>query len=189
MNDKLLHQKRALQRLTLAQTAFRQARALCQHMERLKLEPHEEIASAMMAGIVVSYVRPFVRNDGIGQLSKRYSEFEKGSPFEKIHNTMLEARHWVYAHRDNQNTPNLGGGNVSNDIVSEVILTLKRDGYSVSINEPQISPKQLLNFQALCAFQHDRVNEEVGDLIMAIMEEHDIGPGAYEIRDYIKRIS
>ena len=77
MNDKLLHQKRALQRLTLAQTAFRQARALCEHMEKLKLEPHEEIASAMMAGIVVSYVRPFVRNDGIGQLPKRYSEFEK----------------------------------------------------------------------------------------------------------------
>jgi|SRR3989344_7020879 len=189
MNDKLLHQKRALQRLTLAQTAFRQARALCEHMEKLKLEPHEEIASAMMAGIVVSYVRPFVRNDGIGHLPRRYSEFEKGSPFEKIHNTMLEARHWVYAHRDHQNAPNLGGSSVSHDVISEVIITLRRDGYSVSINEPQISTKQLVNFQALCSFQHNRINEEVGDLIMAIMDEHKIGLGKYEIRDDIKKIS
>jgi len=189
MNEKLLHQKRALQRLTLAQTAFRQAKALCEHMEQLQLEPHQEIASAMMAGIVVSYVRPFVRNDGIGQLPKRYSEFENGSPFEKIHNTMLEARHWVYAHRDNQNAPNLVGGDVSQDIVSEVVLTLRRDGYSVSINEPQISPKQLVNFRALCSFQHNRINEEVGDLIVAIMDQHKIGPGTYEIRDDIKKIS
>jgi hypothetical protein len=189
MNDKFLHQKRALQRFTLAQTAFRQARALCEHMEKLKLGPHEEIASAMMAGIVVSYVRPFVRNDGIGHLPKRYSEFEKGSPFESIHKTMLEARHWVYAHRDNQNAPNLGGGNVSQDVVSEVILTLRRDGYSVSINEPQISAKQLVYFQALCSFQHNQINEEVGDLIISIMDEHKIGPGVYEIRDDIKKIS
>lgn len=189
MNNKLLHQKRALQRLTLAQTAFRQARALCEHMEQLKLEPHEEIASAMMAGIVVSYVRPFVRNDGIGQLPKKYSEFDEGSPFENIHNTMIEARHWVYAHRDNQNAPNLGGGRVSQDVVSEVTLTLRRDGYSVSINEPQISTKQLVNFQALCSFQHNRINQEVGDLIMSIMDEHKISIGVYEIRDNIKKIS
>jgi len=149
MTDKLLHKKRALQRLTLAQTAFRQARALCEHMEQMTLGPHEEIASAMITGIVVSYVRPFVRNDGIGPLPKKYSEFLEGSPFKNIHNTMLEARHWVYAHRDNQNAPNLGGGNVSQDIVSEVVLTLRKDGYSVSINEPQISTKQLAHFKSL----------------------------------------
>ena len=189
MNDKYLHQKRALQRLTLAQTAFRQARSLCEHMEQLKLDPHEEIASAMMAGIVVTYVRPFVRSDGIGHLPKRYSEFEKDSPFKNIHKTMLEARHWIYAHRDNQNAPNLGGGNVSQDVVSEVVLTLRRDGYSVSINEPQISPKQLVNFQALCSFQHNRINDDVGDLIMLIMDEQKIGPGEYELRDDIKKIS
>ncbi len=189
MNDKLLHKKRALQRLTLAQTAFRQAQALCEHMEQMKLEPHEEIASSMMAGIVVSYMRPFVRNDGIGHLPKNYSEFPEGSPFKNIHNTLLEARHWVYAHRDIQNAPNLGGGNVSQDIVSEVVLTLRKDGYSVSINEPQISTKQLANFKALCSFQHNRINEEVGDLIMSIMDEHKIGIGVYEIRDDIKKIS
>lgn len=158
-------------------------------MEQLKLDSHEEIASAMMAGIVVSYVRPFVRNDGIGQLPKRYSEFEKGSGFEKIHNTMIEACHWVYAHRDNQNAPNLGGGNVSQDVVSEVTLTLRRDGYSVSINEPQISTKQLVNFLALCSFQHSRINQEVGDLIISIVDEHKIDMGVYEIREDIKKIS
>ncbi len=189
MNEKLLHQKRALQRLTFAQAAFKQAKALCEHMEKLKLEPHEEIASAMMAGIVVSYVRPFVRNDGIGHLPKRYSEFESGSPFQKIHNTMIEARHWVYAHRDNQNALNLGGGGVSQDIVSEMTLTLRRDGYSVSINEPQISPKQLTNFQGLCSFQYNRINEEVSDIIMAIMDQHKIRIGTYEIRDAIKKVS
>ncbi len=103
---------------------------------------------------------------------------------------MIEARHWVYAHRDNQNAPNLGGGsNVSQDVVSEVVLTLRRDGYSVSINEPQISPKQLAYFQALCSFQHNRINEEVGNLIMTIMDEQKIDLGVYELRDNIKKIS
>lgn len=189
MNEKYLHQKRALQRFTLAQTAFRQVRALCEHMEQLKLDPHEEIASAMMAGIVVTYVRPFIRSDGIGHLPKRYSEFDKDSPFENIHKTMLEARHWVYAHRDHKNAPNLGDGNVSQNIVSEVVLTSRRDGYSVSINEPQISPKQLMNFKALCTFQHNRINEEVGDLIVSIMDEQKIGLGIYELRNEIKKIS
>jgi hypothetical protein len=189
MNPQYAHQKRALHRLTLAQTAFRQARALAEHMQRLDLDPHHEIASAMMAGIVVSYARPFLRSDGIGPLPRRYSEFAEGSPFAFIHQTMLDARHWVYAHRDHQNTPNLAGGHVSHNVVSEVVLTLRRDGYSVSINEPQILPTQLSNFQALCSFQHNRINEEVGDLIIALMKDHKIGIGVYELGDDIKKIS
>ncbi len=189
MDERYAHQKRALQRLTLAQTAFRQARRLAEHMDKLALDPREEIASAMMAGIVVSYVRPFVRSDGIGPLPKRYSEFEDGSPFAFIHKTMIEARHWVYAHRDHQNAPNLGGGHVSRDVVSEVVLHLRRDGYSVSINEPQISPKQLVNFQALCSFQHNRINEEVGDIIIALMGEYKLDVGEYELHENIKKIS
>ncbi len=189
MKEKLLLKKRALRRLTLAQTAFRQARFLCEHMEQAKVESHEEIASAMMAGIVVSYVRPFIRNDGIGPLPRKYSEFEEGSPYKGIHNTMLEARHWVYAHRDNCNAPNLAGSKVSEEIVSELVLTLREDGYSVSINEPQISVKQLVNFRSLCSFQNNRINEEVGDLITSIMDGEKIGVGVYEIKDEIRKIS
>ena len=189
MNERYVHQKRALQRLTLAQTAFRQARALAEHMRKLELDPREEVASAMMAGIVVSYVRPFIRSDGIGPLPRRYTEFDEGSPFAFVHKTMLEARHWVYAHRDHQNAPNLAGGHVSREVVSQVVVTLRRDGYSVSINEPQVSPKQLVNFQALCSFQHNRINEEVGDLIIALAKEHRIGLGEYELGDEIKKLS
>lgn len=189
MKEKSLHKKRALQRLTLAQTAFRQARSLCEHMEQMKIESSEEIASAMMAGIVVSYVRPFVRNDGIGPLPKKYSEFEEGSPYKRIHNIMLEARHWVYAHRDNRNAPNLAGSKINEEIVSEVILTLRKDGYSVSINEPQIFVNQLVNFKSLCSFQNNRINEEVGDLIISIMDDEKLGVGVYEIKDEIRKIS
>src|SRR5439155_6332737 len=171
MKEPLLQKKRSLQRLTLAQTAFRQARSLCEHMEQMKVDSHEELASAMMAGIVVSYVRPFIRSDGIGPLPKKYSEFEEGSPYKRIHNIMLEARHWVYAHRDNLNAPNLAGSKIDEEIVSEVILTLRKDGYSVSINEPQILINQLVNFKSLCSFQNNRINEEVGDLIISIIDE------------------
>lgn len=48
MSEKLSHQKRALQRLTLAQAAFRQAKRLCEHMEDLELERDDELASSMM---------------------------------------------------------------------------------------------------------------------------------------------
>ena len=189
MKEKLYHKKRVLQRLTLAQTAFRQARLLCEHMEQIKVESHEEITSAMMAGVVVSYVRPFIRNDGIGPLPKKYSEFEEGSPYKAVHNTMLEARHWVYAHRDICNAPNLAGSKVTEEIVSEIILTLRKDGYSVSINEPQILVKQLPKFRSLCSFQNNRINEEVGELIRSIMDDEKIGVGVYEIRDEIRKIS
>ena len=142
-----------------------------------------------MAGVVVSYVRPFLRNDGVGSLPGKFSKFGKDEPFGKYHDILIEARHWVYAHRDNQNAPNLNGGTVSDETVSEVILTLRKDGYSVSINEPQISTKQLINFGALCAYQHNRINEAVGDLIISIMENHKIREGVYRITDKLEPIS
>jgi hypothetical protein len=189
MDEQLIHHKRTLHRLTLAQTAFRQAKKLCEHLDKLNLEPYDEMASSMMSGIVVCYVRPFLRNDGIGSLPKKYSTFENSSPFKKIHDILMEARHWVYAHRDNINAPNLAGGNVAEDVVGEVIMTLKKDGYSVSINEPQISSKQLKNFIALCSFQHNRINEDVGDLIIYLMEKYHIREGKYKITNRIEKLS
>lgn len=189
MEKRLLHKKKLLHRMTLAQTAFRQASRLCEHMEKMKIGTHDELASAMMAGIVVSYIRPFIRSDGIGPLPRKYSKFEKGSPYKRIHDTILEARHWVYAHRDNLNAPNLAGSKVSEEVVSEVILNLRKDGYSVSINEPQILVTQLRNFRSLFSFQNNRINEEVGDLIVSIMNEEGIGIGTYKICDEIRKIS
>jgi hypothetical protein len=189
MNEQLNHQKRALHRLTLAQTAFRQAKRLCEHLEELNLPPYDEMASSMMSGIVVCYVRPFLRNDGIGGLPKKYSTFENGSPFKKVHDILMEARHWVYAHRDNINAPNLAGGNVSEDVIGEVIVTLKKDGYSVSINEPQILPKQLKNFIALFNFQHNRINEDVGDIVIHLMEKYHIREGTYKITTKMEKLS
>lgn len=52
MKDQLNHKKRTLHRLTLAQTAFRQARKLCEHMEKLELDPKDELASSMMSGVI-----------------------------------------------------------------------------------------------------------------------------------------
>ncbi len=64
MNDQLNHKKRTLHRMTLAQTAFSQAKKLCEHMEKLELDPKDELAASMMSGIVVSYARPFLRSGG-----------------------------------------------------------------------------------------------------------------------------
>lgn len=189
MKDQLNHKKHTLHRLTLAQTAFRQARKLCEHMEKLELDPKDELASSMMSGIVVSYVRPFLRSDGIGSLPKKYSSFEENAEFGKYHDILMEARHWVYAHRDNVNAPNLAGGRVCEDTVTEVIIHLKKDGYSVAINEPQINASQLKYFKALCSYQHNRINEEVGDLIVHLMETHSLGEGVYKIESKIEKIS
>ncbi len=189
MNNQLNHKQKTLHRLTLAQTAFRQAKRLCEHMEKLNLDPGDELASSMMSGIVVSYARPFLRSDGIGSLPKKYASFEQDPAFGKYHGILMEARHWVYAHRDNVNAPNLAGGSVNQDIVTEVIINLKKDGYSVSINEPQIYSSQLKNFIALCSYQHNRINEEVGDLIIHLMDTHSICEGVYKIGDGIEKIS
>lgn len=189
MDDQLQHKKRALHRLTLAQTAFRQARRLCEHMEQLKPDPKDELASSMMAGIVVSYVRPFLRSDGIGILPKKFSTFTEHPEFRRYHDILMEARHWVYAHRDNVNASNLAGSNVSQDIVTEVVIKLKKDGYSVSINEPQIYLTQAKNFRALCSYQHNRINEEVGALIVHLMDANQIGEGTYRIGTKIEKLS
>ena len=189
MNNQLNHKKRMLHRLTLAQTAFRQARRLCEHMESLEIDTKDELASSMMSGIVVSYVRPFLRSDGVGSLPKKYSTFEEDPGFERYHNILMEARHWVYAHRDNTNAPNLAGGSVSGDIVTEVTISLKKEGYSVSINEPQIGTNQLKYFKALCSYQHNRINEEVGDLIIHLMDTHNLKEGVYRLADDIEKIS
>ncbi len=190
MNEQLNHKKRTLHRLTLAQTAFRQAKRLCEHMEKLEIDQKDELASSMMSGIVVSYARPFLRSDGIGPLPNKYSLFEESSGFGRYHDILIEARNWVYAHRDNVNAPNLSGGKVSDDVVTEVIVCLKKDGgYSVSINEPQISISQLKYFNALCSHQHNRINEEVGDLIAHLVKTHSLGEGDYKIGSEIEKIS
>lgn len=134
-------------------------------------------------------MRPFLRSDGVGSLPKKYSKFDEGSPFKRYHNILIEARHRVYAHRDNQNAPNLAGGSVGSEVVDEVIINLRKDGYSVSINEPQISSRQLKNFSNLCSYQLNRINEEVGDLVAHLMENHQIGEGTYRIGEGLEKIS
>lgn len=189
MNEKFLGKKRALQRLSLAQLAFRQAKSLCEHIEKMQLQSHDELASAMMTGIVVSYMRPFLESNGLGALPPRYSQFDKCSPYEAIHNTLLEARHWVYAHRDLPNSINLAGSNISLDEVSEMTLTLREKNYSIDIKEPYIFKIGLSKFKELFSFQHERANEEVGNIICSLMEDHQVGVGTYKLNKNFVKIS
>src|SRR5690606_38483951 len=136
--------------LTLAQASFNQAAELCKHAETAPIEPKSNLAAAVMTGIVVTYAKPFTRSDGIGTLPTDFNNFPQEAALEQLHQTMLNARHWVYAHRDYLNAQNLAAPAFPQDKAFALTLTLTETGHSIEVTEPQISLRDVSKLAALC---------------------------------------
>ncbi len=189
MDRSLAGQKKALLRLTLAQAAFGQAAALCEHLIKESIPSGSDLAAAMMTGIIVTYAKPFTRSDGIGPLPTGFREFQSSSALEHFHQTALDARNSVYAHRDYKSAPALAGSAFCEEIAYSLIVTIKEHGHDVLVNEPQITASDASKFQALCDFQHARAADSVGKLIASLKSTHSLAIGKYEISDAIRAVS
>ena len=174
-----------LRRLTLARGAFDQALALCDHATSIA-DPHHDLAASLMAGVLVTYCRPFTRSDGIGRLPAMYDQFNGDHNLQHIHDTALSARDFVYAHRDNIKSPVLAGDAFPPEKASYLSLEITATGHAILVYEPAISFSEIPKFRALAAFQSMRARADVTQLVNAMKSNLGLNNGRYRISDTIE---
>src|SRR3954467_7490555 len=94
---------RELRSIALAMRAFESAAALAKHMQASNFEQQNPfLYSALMAGLVVTYMRPFKeagRQRGVTDLPASFVEFDD-IRLKDAHREMATARNRLYAHTD-----------------------------------------------------------------------------------------
>lgn len=178
--------RQALLRLSLAQLAFEQTRDLALHAQLVISSPREPLASALFAGIISSYSRPFKRNDGIGRLPKCFVDFSEDPDLAGLHQMLILARDIVYAHRDTTKTINLGSDIVSGTDFIEINLEIRKDDFSIQCVEPILDLSILPHINRLCDFQGERTYNESNKIVSMLKKEKCLSIGNYVIGSTIK---
>src|ERR1017187_10242539 len=90
-------------RLARAEHAFYEARAMADHLLAGKYDPHGHLYHACIAGLVVSYCRPFTSAQGLGRLPAEFDQFknvENPELLARMHADLFVARNKIIAHFD-----------------------------------------------------------------------------------------
>ena len=89
-----------LKQLLWAEHSWKSARDLCELALSLpELKSWNHLEHAMATGVVVSYARPFGKNDGIGSLKKDFRTFDD-KLMKQNHDLLLKARDTIFGHKD-----------------------------------------------------------------------------------------
>src|SRR5882724_3014077 len=88
-------------RLNLAWLHFLQAKALAEKLIAQPIDPLDLTLSPQIAGVIVTYAKSFVGNNGIGKLGEPFTNFTD-QEMSDTHNLLINLRHKLYAHRDAQ---------------------------------------------------------------------------------------
>jgi hypothetical protein len=167
-----------ISRLNLARQDFLGVKALAEKFIANPIDPLDPIFRPCMAGIVTTYSRSFVRNDGLGPLGEPFISFDDES-LKDTHAKLLRLRHKAYAHRDTLAVSSFTG--VENSASGCYQLQIRVDdggNYSLCSNAPELDPENLPNVVKLCAFQSQRTNDAVVKLLRLVIKR-DYPPGIY----------
>lgn len=176
----------ALRRLAFAELAFRQAHLLCTHIESLGPRNIASLWVPLLAGVVVTYMKPFGRCDGLGPLPSSYRRFPVGSAHKQTHDDIAAGRKWTYAHRDLLNSPKLLSTFEEQEAVSEVVLqVVTKDSTTIRIREPAWHPETLPRILELCEFQISRIAADLQPLLKSLAGTKSYKAGKYVLgRDF-----
>jgi len=125
----------ALKRLIIAATTFDHVKLLCAHIESLGAETFTPLHVPLFAGVSVTYMKPFMRSDGLGPLPRKFQEFPDAVGHQKTHEDLKNGRDWYYAHRDMLKAPNLLSNPDKRAGFEDITLHVEESGISFSINE------------------------------------------------------
>ena len=162
-----------LKRLAFAELSFAEARRMA---ELLKQVPDTDssviMTSAMMAGLVTAYGRNFVSSDGMGPLSGDYSKFTD-PPLQESHDTLMNARHQIYAHRDVQALSGVSAPDGEPRNAFDVFITFhdRLTGFDFDLASPQLSHHMLEDFIRLFDFQSARIRDDLKTAIEHCLQE------------------
>jgi hypothetical protein len=179
MSNKQEAQVRALKRLILAHITFQQVIAACEFLH--DSDEHAQFYGTFFSGICVSYMRPFMSAERLGQLPADYSMFTKDPDHARTHEDLKNGRNWAYAH----NSPDQAAGLLVNAQQQEEQKRIRfvLHGRGITFNPPEVTwPKSRLHaIVSLCRFQIDRVMRDVHDLVKHLGEGKRYEHGEYII--------
>ena len=90
---------RKFRHLIITDLAFRQCKALAEHMVAEHLDANSLLFTPQMTGVVVTYAKNFVEAEGFGSLQAPFLSFTDEA-LQETHDKIMDARHKLYAHRD-----------------------------------------------------------------------------------------
>ena len=148
-------------RFALADHAFREARALTQHLLSTPVDPDSHLCSCSVAGIAVCYCRPFMSATGLGSLPDEFRKFSSHD-LERIHDTVFEARNKLTAHMDVIHVAGLHTHGVIQNHPGEVAVHLTEQGAFFETTATYLHPDRLPAVLSLCELQIERVGAILG---------------------------
>jgi hypothetical protein len=166
-------------RLNLARQDFLGVKALAESLVANPVDPLTPIFRPYMAGIVTTYARSFVRNDGIGRLEKPFTDFDDEA-LKDAHAKLLRLRHAAYAHRDTSTVRSFtyAGPDISKSYQLQVRID-DSGNFGLCSNAPELNPENLPNVVKLCALQGQRAHDTVAKLLPLVIKEKNYSPGLY----------
>ena len=166
-----------LRRLALAMSCFQQVKELSEHVLKLKLVADSDLYTGCVAGIVVTYMRPFVGAYGIGSLGEEFLKFPD-PVMGTLHDEIRLLRNKVYAHHDSVSSKD----KLPRDAYKTRITIRKNELGEWAlpwVERPQMTLDTLPDVVRLAALQIENVHNATVRLLKPIMEGRTYAPGDY----------
>jgi len=162
-----MDRQKELRRLVIAISNFDAVITACQMLIEANVDPDTPYFRIFAAGIVVSYMRPFMEGDGLGRLAAEYAEFPKDRPdLKALHESLKNGRYWVFAHHSVIDSPSLlapADQARANDIIIHFDDNGVPTGYRVdAIHWERDRLHAIID---LCQFQKNRIDPKAVELI------------------------
>ena len=180
---------RALKRLILASTTFKSVELMCDHVESLGEPTSTLLHVPLLAGVCVTYMKPFMSSGGLGTLPASFEDFEEEKTHARFHEDLKRLRNWFYAHRDVKNIPTLLGRSSPEERFDKVIFHLESNRtYSFSVHELSWEIVGLTRVRDLCRFQRQRADTSADQILHQLFANVALVPGSYLIEDDFARL-
>jgi hypothetical protein len=170
----------ALKRLVLAGVTFDHVILFCDHIESLGRNTFTPLHVPLFAGVSVTYMKPFMRSDGVRKVTGKFSEFPHAPGHAKTHKDLKNCRDWYYAHRDMINLRRFLPSRTGELVFEEVTLHLEASGISFSVHEQSWSFDSIRRVRNLCYYQKSQLDKEALGLVDTLRRDQ-----VYSFGDYV----
>jgi hypothetical protein len=190
-SDKRSRRKKLFQKLALAHfdvdSAYKTCELFLEKVAAGKLsEKTVEVGMGnplylpLLEAMIISYSRPFIDNDGLGVLSKQWSEFED-KELKKTHHFILNYRNDLVAHSDHTvRKIQIFSANAN---FGPMRKKQKMEGPGFAVSTFWIPLGRVGTFHRLFAVQGQRMIAEVMRMLDELYGEMDLPDKAFDLRD------
>ena len=150
-----------------------------QSYDTVKVGMNNPLYLPLLEAIIISYSRPFINNDSLGILPKRWSQFED-KKLKEAHDSILKYRNELVAHSDNTVrtiqifSPNANFGPMQKE--------KKMEGPGFAIRTFWIPLGRVQTFYQLCHFQGQRLVKEVMEMLDDLYGGMELPDKAFDLR-------